>query len=106
MELSFPVSNFQKIVKKGWITAALLLLILSFFFIHYYWQQQELEALKKHEKTTLEEIAELKSKIAYFQMALQSLDDPDWIEKQMIEKLGVVPKGYQAIYFPDSGDTW
>jgi hypothetical protein len=103
MESSFPVSNFQIILSRGWIFLALLALILSFFFFHFRWQQQEIQALNRHKSETLDEIDQLKNKIIYYQMALQSLDDPDWIEKQMIEKLGVVPKGYQAIYF--KGDS-
>lgn len=60
-----------------------------------------MSALQNHEKETILEIQQLGDKIQYYSRALQSLDDSSWIEKQMIEKLGVVPEGYKAIYFDE-----
>lgn len=97
MESSLPVYKTH-LLKRGWIIGALFGLLLAFFFTHLYWQQQEMEALKRHQEETVQEIERLKQEIAYAYQALHSLDDPDWIDRQMIEKLGVVPKGYRALY--------
>lgn len=88
--------------KKGWITLILFFAILSFFLVHFFWQQQEMNALQHQKQLTLTEIEELKESIAYFQQALSSLDDPKWIEQQMIEKLGVVPRGYKLLVIEES----
>ena len=74
-------------------------LIAAYFLVHFSMQQTEMDALTRHEEETLLEIEELKEKIVYHSQAFKSLDDPDWIERLMVEKLGVIPEGYKAIYF-------
>lgn len=95
MELSFPVSRYTLsfLVPLGFIV--------SYFLLHWSVQQSEMDALQRHEGETLSEIEDLKRAILYKQKELKSLDDPEWIERQMIEKLGVIPEGYKAIYFTD-----
>ena len=56
--------------------------------------EKKRDSLQSDIATTLEKQKKLKLEVA-------SISDPQWIELQLIKGLGVVPEGYQKIYFEE-----
>lgn len=55
------------------------------------------------------ELMETKSQAQSEQMSLirelSSLEDPEWIEWNLMEKLGLVPEGYRKVIFKDDSNV-
>ncbi len=60
-----------------------------------------MNALQNQKQQTLNDIEDLKQRKIHLQKSINCVNDPKWMEQQMIEKLGLVPRGYKCLVLED-----
>ncbi|MEL7432100.1 MAG: hypothetical protein AAGI90_06215 [Chlamydiota bacterium] len=85
-----------------WKVLLLCMSIVSLGFAHQKFFQVKKQAISTFQKE-LCLLQKSKKKLEMLKMELQqraqSKNDPDWIERVLMQKLGLVPKGYMKVHF-------
>lgn len=86
------------------ILLGVLLFSWSGFCIEWLFDGYQSYCLVKDQITLLEEEKErLSLEISYFESMIEKCNDPSYVEKLLIEKLGMVPDGMVKVIFPGEG---
>lgn len=93
----------SQLLQSWWVVLFLLICLFAFE-----WRQKEerhtYQKLKT-ELTTLEKQLENEKTLeSELNLQLRSLEDPDWIEQNLIRSLGVIPEGVQKARFLSTND--